>query len=78
MDSWTIAPLALLCLEALGLYLWINRTIPAAAKTRVAQTHVLPAHPGRPPKPDSVPHRSYRTTPTQTYKHAPLTARLSG
>ena len=78
MDSWTIATLALLCLEALGLHLWINRSIPAQAKTRLAQTRVLQAHGGRPPAPDSIPHRPYRTTPTQKYKHAPLTARLSG
>jgi hypothetical protein len=70
MDSWTIGMLTVLCLEALGPHVWINRTMPASDKVSFARD-LSHAPPGRPPMPDFIPRRPYRATPTQKYKHAP-------
>jgi hypothetical protein len=54
----------ILCAESAALYPW-----PRMYK------EVRAAHRDRPPMPDFVPVRTYRTTPTQQFKHAPYRSR---
>ena len=56
--------LILLCAESAALYPW-----PRMYKGVCVAPLAAPR--GRPPMPDFVPVRPYRTTPTQQFKHAP-------
>ena len=57
----------ILCAESAALYPWQHMY----KEVRVAQRD-------RPPMPDFVPVRPYRTTPTQQFKHAPYRSRPRG